>query len=310
MTLEELKQYTKRAKDLEVAIYSLRQLIESYDKIANEQLPQEPVKRQVKKPEKPIKPTPHRSLDKDGVLGLSVIILFTLGIASFLILIKGWFLLIGFVCLVIYFASKLISEHMDTLQSDKELQISYEALTAKYPAALAEYEHELEMCEAEYSAAIESYHHELLQHTLITSKTKQECVTALESLIHALNAHYDSNIIFPKYRDLVAITTIDEYLSSGRCEALEGATGAYNLYEMELRQNIIIGQLSTIVSNLEQIRNNQYTLYQELHASNLKLAEITHELRALKQDTKLLTYLSELTAIATASPSYSYGMII
>jgi hypothetical protein len=52
-----------------------------------------------------------------------------------------------------------------------------------------------------------------------------------------------------------------EYLDSGRCSALEGPDGAYNLYESELRQNYIISKLDTIINQLDMIRENQYYLY-------------------------------------------------
>ena len=69
---------------------------------------------------------------------------------------------------------------------------------------------------------------------------------------------YGLNIIFPKYRNMMAICSLYEYISSGRCDTLEGQAGAYNLYEMELRQNVIIGQLEKVISQLESIKNNQY----------------------------------------------------
>ncbi|MBR4711255.1 MAG: hypothetical protein IKP10_04430 [Clostridia bacterium] len=87
--------------------------------------------------------------------------------------------------------------------------------------------------------------------------------------------YYAKDVIYPKYRALPALTSIYEYLSSGRCSTLTGADGAYNLYETETRQNIIIGQLSAVIENLEQIRTNQYVLYQEMRRIN----ESTHPYR-------------------------------
>ena len=53
-----------------------------------------------------------------------------------------------------------------------------------------------------------------------------------ESTIELLNNYYDKNIIYPKYRDLVALCMIYEYLVSGRCLTLEGRNGAYNKYDI------------------------------------------------------------------------------
>ena len=39
---------------------------------------------------------------------------------------------------------------------------------------------------------------------------------------------------------MTAMCTMYEYFVTGRCDKLSGADGAYNLYETEVRQNIII----------------------------------------------------------------------
>ncbi len=79
---------------------------------------------------------------------------------------------------------------------------------------------------------------------------------------------------------------------------------------MELRQNIIIRQLSTIINNLEQIRNSQYSLYQELQQANDTVNSIIYELRELQRDTKLTAYFAGITALVETSPKYSYGIIM
>ena len=104
---------------------------------------------------------------------------------------------------------------------------------------------------------------------------------------------------------MVAVTTINEYLESGRCFELECPNGAYNLYETELRQNIIIGQLSTIISSLEQIRNNQFSLYQELVKANTTVNDILYEVQGVKENTRLTAYFAGVTALIEASPKVS-----
>ena len=88
---------------------------------------------------------------------------------------------------------------------------------------------------------------------------------------------------------------------SGRCFELEGPDGAYNLYEMELRQNVIIGQLSSIVSDLEQIRNNQFLLYQELQKANATVESVLYEVRGVRENTRLTAYFARVTALIEAS---------
>ena len=64
-----------------------------------------------------------------------------------------------------------------------------------------------------------------------------------EKIIRNLVSFYSKNIIYPKYRGLVPIAAFYEYFNSGRCDTLTGHEGAYNIYETEIRMNIIIAKL-------------------------------------------------------------------
>lgn len=79
-----------------------------------------------------------------------------------------------------------------------------------------------------------------------------------------LNPLYDLGIIHPKYRNMIAIASFVDYFETGRVEKLKGSDGAYNLFEQELRANIIISELKKINESLEIIKSNQYALYTEL----------------------------------------------
>ena len=93
----------------------------------------------------------------------------------------------------------------------------------------------------------------------------------LKQAVKARGKLYAYNIIHPKYRTHVAVTSFYEYLDTGRCTALQGADGAYNLYEAECRSNLIISQLNTIVTKLEEIKQNQLMMYRELTRINASL---------------------------------------
>ena len=114
----------------------------------------------------------------------------------------------------------------------------------------------------------------------------------LRKTYEACNKLYDLNIIFGKYRNPVALATFYEYLMAGRCVSLDGADGAYNLYEAEIRANMIIFQLSEVIENLEKIRENQYTIYSQLvsmqgtlETLNSTMNNAVDELRNIKADT-------------------------
>ena len=99
-----------------------------------------------------------------------------------------------------------------------------------------------------------------------------------EEINKKLNEMYDIDIIFKKYRNLSAITMFYEYFSSSRVFELEGKDGAYNLYESELRQNVIINNLEKVNDNLEEIKDNQYCMYNELKNVNSSLQTINKNL--------------------------------
>lgn len=96
----------------------------------------------------------------------------------------------------------------------------------------------------------------------------------LRETYKARNELYAANVIFGKYRELVALATFYEYLEAGRCTTLEGPTGAYNLYESEIRANMIIYKLSEIEKSLNEIERSQYMIYSQLTEMNSTLKSI------------------------------------
>lgn len=95
----------------------------------------------------------------------------------------------------------------------------------------------------------------------------RELKRAHDSSKYLLMKAYESNIIFPKYRNWVMVCSLYEYICAGRCDCLEGRDGAYNILEMEIRLDKIITQLDCIIENLDAIKNNQYILFTAIEES-------------------------------------------
>ena len=144
---------------------------------------------------------------------------------------------------------------------------------AHYISEKKRIEKENERLKIEQAATLESLR---IKHTDVELHIK-ETQSTLETL-------YALDVIFGKYRYFVAVASICEYFQSGRCDSLEGHEGAYNLYENELRQNIIIGQLSEVIRELQQIRNAQYLIYEAVNESNRILQNISSELNSINQN--------------------------
>ena len=147
------------------------------------------------------------------------------------------------------------------------------------------YKTEIEKADTEYKNALAQYNDMMtLYHkskrkletcTMHSANLLREQNQLLSRLKSALAEHYSSNILYPKYHYFVAVASISEYLSSGRCDTLEGANGAYNIYEAELRQNLIIGQLSSVLGDMDKVKANQYLLYKELMDAESTVKELS-----------------------------------
>ena len=118
----------------------------------------------------------------------------------------------------------------------------------------------------------------------------EECRTSIKKTEVALDEVYSMNIVFPKYRSLVAVSQMFEYFASGRCTELGGSAGAYNLYEQELRMNIVISKMDEIISELEEIKANQYMLYAAIQQTNQLLSKITDNTAVAAYNAEVVAY--------------------
>ena len=108
----------------------------------------------------------------------------------------------------------------------------------------------------------------------------EECRRTEELLKATVEARVrleNTGVVYGKYLNLPALTTMHEYLITGRCSGLTGPDGAYNLFESELRQNTIIAQLKDVNERLDQIERTQYGLYNEVKRTNSLLADLSEK---------------------------------
>lgn len=114
---------------------------------------------------------------------------------------------------------------------------------------------------------------------------------ALKDTFACRNELYSFNIIFDKYRNLVALSTFYEYFMAGRCETLEGMNGAYNLYENEVR-------LNAIITKLDEIKENQYLIYNKLRSIEDSLSSLNRSFE------KVVSSLESIDTKATSLNKY------
>jgi hypothetical protein len=308
----DLKSYTTRAAELEMAIYMQKKLMTAHKTVIDEQRPIMPKKQTIEEPRSP-QYYSSSSYQANGGFYFFIGCMVLIGILGLPLLYYGK-VLVALICIGVGILGGICiyTEVDNKRQADEQAQIDmnrYQKAKEEYPALVEQYKRKLASIEETYSEEFKTYEQNLFKYNDKSFSVMEQHTTALSSLEVALQMHYDENVIFPKYRNMIAITTINEYLLSGRCFELEGPNGAYNLYEMELRQNIIIGQLSTVIDNLEQIRNNQFSLYRELIHTNESVNQIIYELRDLGKTSKLNAYFSGVAAKAAISPKIIKGII-
>lgn len=158
---------------------------------------------------------------------------------------------------------------------------------ADYNAKLREYEKETK----NYERQMALERHRVLEEEKEKYFLNQELLELKRSMEQSqivLQKLYDMNIIFHKYRGFILVSSIYEYLYSGRCTTLEGHEGAYNILENEMRLNNIIMRLDHISAQLNQIKNNQFMIYSAIQESNHTLSKILKSNKQISGDIRRL----------------------
>lgn len=137
----------------------------------------------------------------------------------------------------------------------------------------------------------------------------------LQKAIHCKHQLYNYNIIFGKYRNFVAVSSFYEYLMAGRCTTLEGTNGTYNLYETELRANIVISQLNSVLESLEKIIENQYMIYDSIQSVNASLHRLETTMSVATEtlshiDAKAQTMTTYMEKIASNSDVIAHNTAV
>lgn len=150
---------------------------------------------------------------------------------------------------------------------------------------------------------IDSYNQTLQRRSATRAEALSRQLTTLKNAFsdtqQTLQRFYGLNAIYPKYRNFVAISMFYEYLCSGRCSALEGHEGAYNIYEQEIRMNLILSKLDEVIAHLDRIEDNQYMLASAIREGNAKADQIYRTLQNVESSTAASAYFSEVSAMNT-----------
>ena len=316
MNKSELTQYLKGCMDLETQIYKTEQEVKALDEVVDNTLKLSDHKTGDNAPtlysySEPEPPVHYRDTEYKGFYGIAIFLLVG-GIIELLTMdhpLMGCFTL----CLCLFMALLAFSRQGDEIKTNKERDQKYQKELAKYREDYAKDKEEYERRLYEYNRKLDEDNKRIDLVNSIKKEASKEIVkilydakSAMWSAQSKLEILYDKNVIFPKYRNLVAVSTFYEYLSSSRCDSLEGPYGCYNLYETESRQNVIIIQMQKILKMLDDIKQNQYCLYQAISEANSSIRNVQSSLNGIENTLYKITlqndYQSEVeTFIAECS---------
>lgn len=311
MTTVEITEYLKQVSILESAIYKQEKMIKAAkDNLVKRHidLPRfhKPQVKEIKRPEKEV-------IDGawiPGIIfgGVFIIVALSLGAFDNIFNTIGFFIGLGICAFTMGFYLR------DKVRFDKEYEQELRTYHQAQDASNKAYQKQLAQNKLAYERSMEAYiaSDELASKNLLKAQAEVQLLDEPLAEAKCLLAQlYEKDVIFVKYRNMIAICTMYEYFASGRCTELTGANGAYNMYEQELRQNRIIDQLEQVNNNLEQIKNNQYILYQAISETNHALQEIATDVKAIVNavtdiavSSRITAYCSQLTAVNTRAQTY------
>lgn len=293
----EMLQYLKTVMELEVSVYTQAEVLEKAEDAIYEPRKQKVEKEEIRVhyPSKPIKE--YVNNDHKIALGIGIgcigfgLILSIMSAAPYLQL---FLYLVGAVALLLaptgFRAEKAAQEqYLSDLKKYEaemaETKAKHEALVA---AAETDYQKRMAAAEEEYTRQLNNYHA-----ALPTLEQMREQLDATENILQDM---YSLDILYTKYQELIPVSTFYEYFATERVTKLTGSNGAYNLYEQELRMDLVINKLDVIIDELEDIKDNQYTLYRELVTANKTLKTISANLTELIKSAHRTEKLASITA--------------
>lgn len=162
----------------------------------------------------------------------------------------------------------------------------------------------------------------LKKYDVVTQKVKEEKSAYQTRLTYfkkntnvaesAFQKFVSSGFLYRSYQSIVPICQFIQYLESGRCSELEGPNGCYNLFEAELRQNIIINKLDNIEQTLYRMEANQHVMMNTLASIDKTSKELCNvaidmakDVANIRGNVEAIKVCSAITASATVDVANS-----
>lgn len=106
-----------------------------------------------------------------------------------------------------------------------------------------------------------------------------------------LNQYYALDILYKKYQNFACVSSILDYYLAGICDELGGPHGAYNKLDQEILLKSIITKLDVVINHLNDIKNNQVTLYNAIMDGYRESKSLTNKL--INQNATLIETIND-----------------
>lgn len=191
----------------------------------------------------------------------------------------------------------------------KAKQKVYKAECEKYEISLKEYEIDYAKYIEEKNRAEREWEAKKAARKSALEQQKNQLRTKIQESNVLLNNLYNTVGVDAKFRNIVPIAYMNEFLKLGISTKLEGADGLYYLVMKELRMDQMQYQLDTIITKLDTLIDQQHSIYGELLNLNMRCDNIisstirqTDALLAhnhlINDQNALLTQIESNTALA------------
>lgn len=275
METKDLIEYLKYVVDVEKNIHSIDCSVEALKNKKNH------LGRSITltKPNEPTKPSLEKKKHWVHYLLIGAILIaiaVAMGASDGIVFISFWPFIFGVGCILFVIPDTIIRNRKIKKANDK-LSLEYENKIDKYNIDLSTY------LEKKENNAVR-LKKELNEIQLIDHMIKKLIEQRKESTV-VLDELYSYNIIYPKYRNLIAVCSFLDYFSSGLCYTLESPKnsvgGAYYIFENEMLHKQIIVELQQVNKNLNQIKTSQYSLFCAISESNQTLSDLNASMKLL-----------------------------
>lgn len=161
-----------------------------------------------------------------------------------------------------------------------------------------------------FNAAVAADNQRVQQELIIKMELEmqlQQVMREKTATENTLNTLYSLDVIHPKYRYLVAVSSFYDYFDTGRCTAFTGPGGAYAVYEEDLRFQRLETKLDVIISKLDELINKQRMLAELMREANNTLYRIEQSnnsmmqsVSQIKENTEVIEYNSRCAMQSSA----------